>query len=414
MKKTNIIFILIIVIFIILIKNNISYAENVINITSNKSIIDIEEELEIKVELNNTSVAAFTIELYWDTSKLKYVSGPDNSNNVNNRVIYTWINESGKNKDNILIEGFKFISLQNGIANIMVTEEFYDENGNIINIDDSNIEIKIGKDDTKEIINEQLNVSDDNSNLKILRLNHEGISPVFDKYVKEYYFIANSNIQNLDVTAIPEDTEATVTISGNNNLKMGENIIDIEVESKNKTKTSIYKIYVTRTENIEKANANLETLAVRQGTLEPEFDNSKTKYNVEISNSVEKIDILAIPQKENATVKILGNGELKVGDNNIQVIVTAENGTTNKKYDIFVHRRNEEEEIKYKEEQEYQAERLSSILEGKKDEIQNKNDGKENNEKMKFRNLIIVLSISVVLIVSTIVIYKIRIKKIKK
>ena len=414
MKKTNIILILIIIIFIILMKNNISYAESVINITSNKSIIDVEEELEVKVELNNTSVAAFTIELYWDTAKLKYISGPDNSNYVNNRVLYTWINESGKNKDNILIEGFKFISLQNGIANIIVTGEFYDENGNIINIDDSDIEIQIGKDDTKEIINEQSNVSDDNSNLKVLRLNHEGISPVFDKYVKEYYFIANSNIQNLDVTAIPEDTEATVTISGNNNLKMGENIIDIKVESKDKSKTSIYKIYVTRTENLEKANANLETLAVRQGTLEPEFDNSKTKYNVEISNSVDKIDILAIPEKETATVKILGNGELKVGDNNIQVIVTAENGTTNKKYDIFVHRRNEEEEIKYKEEQEYQAERLSTILEEKKDEIQNNNDVKENNEKSKIRDLIIVLSISAVLIVSTVVIYKIRIKKIKK
>lgn len=219
-------------------------------------------------------------------------------------------------------------------------------------------------------------------------------------------FIANNTINNLGITAIPENPSATVTITGNKNLKMGENVIDIKVESKDKSKTSIYKIYVTKTNNIELANANLQTLAIRQGVLEPEFDSNMTKYKVEIANNIDKIDILAIPQKENATVKIIGNVDIKEGDNQIQVVVLAENGTTNKKYDVIVHRRNQEEEQKYEEERNYQAERLSTILEEEKENEQ------KNNEEVKNKSniLFIVILISILAIVVSVFIYRYKFK----
>lgn len=422
MKRINKIFILLILIFTIFLNNKIVHAEEM-QIFSNKNEVEAGEEIEVNIEIENPDVQALTLEIYWDRAVLEYISGPENSNNLENRIIYTWINENGENYETINIETFVFKALQNGTGNITVTGEFYNINGDEIKIDDSNLEIKVGKEKIKveELPPQNENVSENNSNLAVLRLNEEGISPEFNKDIKEYYFTTNSSITNLEITAIPENREANVIITGNNNLKMGENIIDIKVESQDKTKTSTYKIYVTKTNNLELANANLETLAIRQGTLEPEFNSNTTKYKVEIANGIDKIDILAIPQKEKAIVKILGNGEMKEGNNKIEIIVLAENGTTNKKYEINAYRRNAEEQQKYEEERQYQAERLSAILEEEeqkeaqdKNQNQNENETVNNQEEKNSNKFLVIIPIVIIIILIGVYILRYKIKQKRK
>lgn len=416
MKKQKIFLMIIILIFILLLNINITFAADEMKIIPDKNTIEAGEEVGINIEIENKEVQAFTLEIYWDRAVLEYISGPENSNNLGNRIIYTWINESGKDHDTINIEKFNFKALQDGTANITITGEFYNLNGDEIKIDDANVEVNVGKEEKKndeEAVIDNTNVSDDNTNLSILRLDQEGISPDFNKDIKEYYFVTDKAINSINITAIPENSGATVTIAGNKNLKIGENTIDIKVESKDKSKTSVYKIYVTKTNNIELANANLEILAIRQGVLEPEFDSNMTKYKVEIANNIDKIDILAVPQKENATVKIIGNGEMKEGDNQVQVVVLAQNGTTNKKYDVIVRRRNQEEEQKYEEEREYQAERLFTVLEEEKQNEQNNNNNEkvQNKSKMLF---IIIVSVVVIAIIIFIYRYNLKNKSMKK
>lgn len=414
MKKLKTIYIFIILVILLLINRNITFAADEMRIIPDKNTIEAGEEVGINIEIGNKEVQAFTLEIYWDRAVLEYISGPENSNSLGNRIIYTWINESGKDHDTINIEKFNFKALQDGTANITITGEFYNLNGDEIKIDDTNVEVKVGKEEEKndeEAVIDNTNVSDDNTNLSILRLDQEGISPDFNKDIKEYYFVTDKSINSINITAIPENSGATVTIAGNKNLKIGENTIDIKVESKDKSKTSIYKIYVTKTNNIELANANLETLAIRQGVLETEFDSNMTKYKVEIANNIDKIDILAVPQKENATVKIIGNGEMKEGDNQVQVVVLAENRTTNKKYDVIVHRRNQAEEQRYAEERKYQAERLSTILEEEKQNEQKNNEETQNKSNILF----IVILISILAIVVSVFIYRYKFKnKVKK
>lgn len=417
MKKQKIFLMIIILIFILLLNINITFAADEMRIIPDKNTIEAGEEVGINIEIENKEVQAFTLEIYWDRAVLEYISGPENSNSLGNRIIYTWINESGKDHDTINIEKFNFKALQDGTANITITGEFYNLNGDEIKIDDTNVEVKVGKEEankeSEEAVINNTNVSDDNTNLSILRLDQEGISPDFNKDIKEYYFVTDKAINSINITAIPENSGATVTIAGNKNLKIGENTIDIKVESKDKSKTSVYKIYVTKTNNIELANANLEILAIRQGVLEPEFDSNMTKYKVEIANNIDKIDILAVPQKENATVKIIGNGEMKEGDNQVQVVVLAQNGTTNKKYDVIVRRRNQEEEQKYEEEREYQAERLFTVLEEEKQNEQNNNNNEkvQNKSKMLF---IIIVSVVVIAIIIFIYRYNLKNKSMKK
>lgn len=375
---------------IILIFMNIpmSLAKSEITVTFNKENIQVGEDVGLKINIANVDIASFTLEIYFNETNLEYISGPENSNYSNGRILYIWVSETGENKSNIDIGTFLFKGKKDGVSNIVVTGEFYNSEGKQIQLENGKKEIRIGVNNSQNQAEQiaESNLSD-NTNLSILRINEEGISPDFRPDIKEYYFIANKNINKLEVTAIPENPNAVVTIIGNDNFIIGKNTIDIKVESEDKTKIDIYRIFVTRAENIEMANANLETLAIRQATLNPEFDNNVTYYKAEIANDINKIDILAIPQKENATVKIAQNDEMQIGLNKIEITVTAEDGITDKKYVLEVYRRNEEEEIKAQEEKKLEAEKLSAILE----ENQNNNgqsavEEDNNQDKIKSKD----------------------------
>ena len=189
---------------------------------------------------------------------------------------------------------------------------------------------------------------------------------------------------------------------------LGKNTITIKVTSEDGTQSKTYTIYVTKTDDIEKANANLETLAIRQGTLIPEFsDVQYTEYRVEIDNSIETIDILAIPQNQNANVTIQKDDVMQIGDNKILINVTAEDGITNKKYEVTVHRRTEEEQKVYEKEQQEQirkAEKLIAIVNNISDnnnELNQENvlDEVEEKTETKERNNVIIIIIACILVV---------------
>lgn len=389
-ESFKILFLLIILIFMNI---PMSLAKSEITVTFNKENIQVGEDVGLKINIANVDIASFSLEIYFNETNLEYISGPENSNYSNGRILYTWVSENGENKSNIDMGTFLFKGKEDGVSNIVVTGEFYNSEGKQIQLENGKKEIRIGVNNGQNQADQiaESNLSD-NTNLSILRINEEGISPDFSPDIKEYYFIADKNINKLEVTAIPENPNAVVTITGNDNFIIGKNIIDIKVESEDKTKTDIYKIYVTRTENIEIANANLETLAIRQATLNPEFDNNVTYYKAEIANDINKIDILAIPQKENATVKIAQNDEMQIGLNKIEITVTAEDGITDKKYVLEVYRRNEEEEIKAQENQKLEAERLSAILEknqnnnGQSAVEEDNNQDKIESEDEKIKN----------------------------
>ena len=406
MKKKRIIKLILFLIMMlcILSKNYFVLAQEKIDVISNKEVIKKEEEFEISISLNDTSIASLTLQIYFDMTKLEYINKTKNANFAQNRVIYTWVDENAGTtaRTSNEIEKFTFKGLQEGIANIVVTGEFYDNNGSKIEMEDGSMQIQI------EEINEQQEngqnteeaeeqVSSDNTNLKIMRINEEGISPEFQKNIKEYYFIANNNTSRLEVTAIPENSKATVTITGNTNLKQGLNIINIQVQSEDKTQISDYKIYVTKTNNKELANSNLENLAIREAMLYPSFDANITQYDIEVANHIDKVDVLAIPERINATVKIDGNDDLKIGANTITINVTAEDGITSKKYIINAHRRNEQEEIEAKEEEKNQTEQLTTILENTQEDNNNEQN-EEKSSKIKTVDMITFVLIGMIVI----------------
>lgn len=134
--------VIIITMLINLLINQTSLAQTKMQIISDKQTIKKDEEINIKIQIADTPIAACTLEIYFDWAKLEYIKGPENSNYSNNRIIYTWVSSTGKNQQGIEVEGFQFKVLQEENTNIAVFGEFYNEQGEKIEISNSNIELK--------------------------------------------------------------------------------------------------------------------------------------------------------------------------------------------------------------------------------------------------------------------------------
>lgn len=398
-------------------------------ISSSKNSVASNEAFTILLSANNTNIAAYTLWIYYESEKVECISQIDNINIQNNKIIYTWYSNDGENKSLDDMLELEFVAKQEGIATFSVTGEFYSETGKQLKLQGNSLDVVIGDVtlmaennsmiETQEENSSQKNTqedadllaevqNDDSSlNLGIMRTNQEGITPNFNAEILEYYLVVDETVNNLDITAIPVSKKAEIVIVGNKNLKSGINKVKITVSLNGNSKT--YTINVTKTDNPNKANANLETLAIQNYTLEPEFQNSITNYYAEVASTETLVNILAIAEDSSANVKIEGNNDLKYGSNNVVVTVTARDGITDKKYNIEIYKRNDEEENVYKEEIKENNEEVNMLLEEKSIETaESKENQAEDNEVNGKSKVIVIVVIIVAIIVIGVVIIAVR------
>ncbi len=358
-----------------------------LNITSSSDKIKDGEEFNIAIDLEEP-IAAYTIWVYFDSDKVECISEIDNLNIVENKLIYTWFSETGKNQKLEHLAQIDFKSKRDGVAAFSVIGEFFNEKGEEIQVNSDSVDVKVGEESITQM-SEIVSVDDSKNNAKldIMRLGIEGISPDFLPDVNEYYLIVDENVKDIDVTAIPQNAEANVKITGNKNLKNGLNKIEIDVTSEDKSEKNKYTINVTKTSNEQNANADLETLAIENYVLTPEFDTNETNYTVNVSNNTNNLNILAIASDMNAKVNVTGNTNLKYGNNKVVITVTAENGITLKKYNINAYKRNDNEQADYEKERQETIEQANAVLEQMSTEDLHGNDEEiETNEVKRQRD----------------------------
>lgn len=354
-----------IILICLMITKSFANTTGTVYLNTNKEIVEIGEEIEVTINIENIKTAAFTAYINFDDTKFEYISGTENTNVIGNRVITLWFDQLGgkQAKTGELIK-LKFKAKANGLANFVVSGQFYSENGQLIETDFKELQVEVGKKEAKLTSDEQgTDTNKSNAELKSLRVDIEGIVPTFAQDVKQYYLNIRNTINNVDVLAVAENPKSSIEITGNTNLKDGLNVISIKVVSEDKTQENIYNINVTKTANLDTANTNLETLAIENVLLNPPFDNTITHYDIEISNSTTQLNILAVPENENASTSISGNNDLKEGNNQIVIAVTASNGFTKKDFIINAYKRNAQEEEQFINEQEMQQEKLEEAYE---------------------------------------------------
>lgn len=407
MKKLIMLIILLIIINIA----SISIAIENLTLTTDNQDININENFKIYVNIDNISVASYTLNIYFDDDKVEYISGPENTNVINNRIINIWYDESGgKNtKNNQEIAIFEFKAKEIGVASFYLDGEFFDSNGANISVNNTHIKTNIIEERNNTKINE-IEGEDNNSLLKIMRLDKEGLIPEFSPDIKDYYFTTDLNTKSLEVTAIPQATNANIKITGNQSLREGLNKILIEVTSRDNSNTSTYTINVTKTNNIKSANTNLEILAIENITLEPLFDPNVLNYYASIPNEIKNLNIFAVPENIDGKIEIIRENELIEGNNTIIVKVTAPNGYTFKNYIINAYRRSIEEDKKIEEEQKINTEKLTTILEETKT-ANNKEKAEDNKEQKNNIYVYIIIMLIVFFLITIIFIIRKRKEK---
>ena len=171
--------------------------------------------------------------------------------------------------------------------------------------------------------------------LKKLDVSGYTLTPTFSKNVTTYSMKVKNNITALNVTAIANDKNATVSISGNKNWKEGNNTITIRVTAEDGS-VNTYIVNVERevssssTVVATKSSDNyLKKLIINSPyESDQEFDKNINNYNITVPNEVEKLDIKAILNNTKSKVEITGNEDFKVGKVNVvEIKVTAEDGS---------------------------------------------------------------------------------------
>ena len=171
-----------------------------------------------------------------------------------------------------------------------------------------------------------------------MKIEGHKISPAFSKEINKYVLIVSKDVESLEITAVPENEEATVTVEGNKNLIMGLNKITVKVTAKDGEPVMEYIINVTKTENMEIANADLKELTFKNIDLKLMFDPDIIEYTIDVGENVEQIELLAKAVNSKATITITGNEKIKFGQNVITIKVLAEDGITEKIYTIIVNK----------------------------------------------------------------------------
>ena len=170
------------------------------------------------------------------------------------------------------------------------------------------------------------------STLKSLSVSGYTLKPGFSPSTTSYSMSVAASIDALDVAAVPNDPNATVVISGNTGWKPGVNNITIKVTAEDGSQT-IYTVAVTRASasgTLPKLSSDNTLSSLKDSTglgLFPDFEPKKTTYDVTVPYEIEKLGLVAIANHPKAKVEITGDEELKVGMNNIEIKVTAEDGS---------------------------------------------------------------------------------------
>lgn len=174
-----------------------------------------------------------------------------------------------------------------------------------------------------------------NNYLKYLQISEEGLTPNFTKNITDYSLAVGENVNSIEVLARPEDPNATVEITGNDNIVDGENYINIKVTAENGY-YRIYTITVTKTNNKETSNAYLQDLIVENYELDKAFQSEILEYDIgEILSTVNKLNVIASAKDGNAKIEIIGADNLvDDGQGEVTIKVTAPDGTTTKEYKI--------------------------------------------------------------------------------
>lgn len=174
-------------------------------------------------------------------------------------------------------------------------------------------------------------------------LSIDGLGFEFSKTQYTYSVVAKSDVDTIHIKAsAANDVTVNIRVNGSKingtqaSLKEGSNTIEVTaVAGTYGSKT--YKVTVTRATS----DLSLKSLRIQGQSLNEAFEPNVLNYTADIPYNMESIVIQAGANNKGATFQVLGNTNLKVGNNTVRIVVKNEAGET-QEYRINVTRAKDE------------------------------------------------------------------------
>ena len=185
----------------------------------------------------NETINSSNVMLTYDPQALQYLEGTGASGDAGSlRVVGTA--EAANSTE--LSFSLKFKALKAGNTSISVsTQEVYNGDGQLVTVEQQG--------------NSVVSVSgaagaSDNAALSDLQISPGTLTPAFSPDVDSYTAVVGQDVETVTVSALVADESATVSVSGNEGLQMGDNEIVCTVVAADGQTTRTYRVVVTRTE----------------------------------------------------------------------------------------------------------------------------------------------------------------------
>ena len=200
------------------------------------------------------------------------------------------------------------------------------------------------QDGSERIVTVTIERTEDNNNLLkswALKSGAESVDFGFEPTKNNYTVTVENEISQLAVTALPLRNASQVALGTNSpwKLDVGENEFTVTVIAEN-GETNEYTIEITRKPS---SNVCLSRLTLQEAKISPAFSCNTASYTAEVPYWITKATPIYTTAEPNATVEVTDNEDLQVGDNEVKIIITAEDGTTTKEYTVVVNRHEDTE-----------------------------------------------------------------------
>ena len=145
------------------------------------------------------------------------------------------------------------------------------------------------------------------------------LDPVFDRKLKEYRVEVEPEIDTVTINAGSNSEAVTITGNGEKSLQVGSNVFEITVDAG----AGVVETYFVVINRGPVENLLLAHLSIRDESLKEAFSPDVFEYSSELSKEAYPLlDVIAIAQNPNATVKITGNLDLGEGESLVTVRVS--------------------------------------------------------------------------------------------
>lgn len=259
------------------------------------------QEIEVQLMISSdTKLGDFEGYISYNAEVLQYISGPSCITGGDGVLKVVDIGASPSWDTRSYVMKFKTLKRGTSLFEITDTPIAYEyENGNAMSVSSSIMSVVV----------QPATIDSNNAKLAAMKINPGVLTPTFDGNIFDYSTLVDSKTEKLVVSAVPEDLSSTVSVTGNNNLKVGNNEVIIKVTSPAGTELT-YTIQVIKEE--EKAEATpeptLEPEQIAEWRFEARKENGMIKIVGQYNYSVqEKDSSITIPAGYSKTSFILNN-----------------------------------------------------------------------------------------------------------